>query len=618
MENSNQGFSSWLKERIRPTWILNSQSQLKHYQVEDLTAELETQQVGRIEQCGNLEQIKAFSPALSHGLQQVLRLNEQLLRDVLPVMCANEQVVLVVTAEALHSDAVRGLTQKLLGQGYAFNDCAYLVVDAAVLFALRRTLPTKEAATTAAAGNLITGTTQWTQAELYAMFIELVRWGVHNEASDLHINLHLGDSFSPVFYSIAGRYVQPSVFKSMHTALLRDMLAVTWMNIQGGNAPVFDAFQEQQGRLECEIDGQTVRLRWASLAAIEGPSVCFRILTKDQNQSFNLAELGYLPEQQQQLLEAALSARGAIVFSGSVGSGKSTALATLVRQLPPWRKVITLEDPVEYRIPRAVQVSLARELDEDTHQHFGAKLRALKRSAMTDVLLGEIRDQETAQAFTDLCTSGVRVFTTVHAAGVRLIPQRLSSSFIGVDPQLLDTPGVLRLLVHQELLPKLCKQCALPLTELSDYPADINAALYRFRPFDSWLAQVKALWGSAYSHLRVRNSDGCANCAVWQQRGLAGFNGRTVVAELWQPHTPNTASAAAHSNDGAALIKADQSKLLQHEAQSSIYATAWHKSLKGELDPFELEQCFGLFDQPHWQSLRPTDRKVGCARLSMV
>src|SRR5690625_5872585 len=82
MENSNQGFSSWLKERIRPTWILNSQSQLKHYQVEDLTAELETQQVGRIEQCGNLEQIKAFSPALSHGLQQVLRLNEQLLRDV--------------------------------------------------------------------------------------------------------------------------------------------------------------------------------------------------------------------------------------------------------------------------------------------------------------------------------------------------------------------------------------------------------------------------------------------------------------------------------------------------------------------------------------------------------
>src|SRR5690625_3937184 len=131
------------------------------------------------------------------------------------------------------------------------------------------------------------------------------------------------------------------------------------------------------------------------------------------------------------LLEAALSERGAIVFSGSVGSGKSTALATLIRQLPDWRKVITIEDPVEYRIPRAIQVSLGRELNQHAHHQFATKLRALKRSAMTDVLLGEIRDPETAQAFTDLATSGVRVFTTVHAARARLVPQRLSSSFIG-------------------------------------------------------------------------------------------------------------------------------------------------------------------------------------------
>src|SRR5690625_3884688 len=110
-----------------------------------------------------------------------------------------------------------------------------------------------------------------------------------------------------------------------------------------------------------------------------------------------------------------------------------------------------MEGPVEYLIPHAVQGSLARELDTDTHQHFASKLRALKRSAMTDVLLGEIRDAETAQAFTDLVTSGVRVFTTVHAAGVHLITQRLSSSFIGVEREVLDTPGILRLLVHQEL-----------------------------------------------------------------------------------------------------------------------------------------------------------------------
>src|SRR5690625_285509 len=525
MRDDYQRFSGWWRGRKRYPWVFHGPSAITSY-----GKPLDIDALGETRHCDNLEQIKALEPALRYGLQEQLRLNDQLLRDVLPVMCADGRVVLLVTDEAIHSDAVRSLSHKLLEHGHTFGQYAYLVVDVAVLLAVRRTLPTRERDDSSSGIEAVSNTRS--EAELYAMFVELVRWGVHNKASDLHINLQLDATLSPVYYTVAGRYVQPSVFKSMQTDLLRDMLAVAWMGVQGGNAPVFDVYQEQQGRLECNIGDQTVRLRWASLAAVDGPSVCLRILGQEQAAAFELSELGYFEEQQRLLLEAALSERGAIIFSGSVGSGKSTALAALVQNLPAWRKVITLEDPVEYRIPRAIQVSLARELDEDTHQHFAAKLRALKRSAMTDVLLGEIRDPETAQAFTDLATSGVRVFTTVHAARARLIPQRLSSSFIGVDPDLLRTPGILRLLVHQELLPKLCQQCALPVKELKNYPKGITAALYQFRSFKSWRNQLQSVWGPAFEHVRARKRQGGDACVTWADGRLRGRAGHTVLGRV--------------------------------------------------------------------------------------
>ncbi|HCN71195.1 MAG TPA: general secretion pathway protein, partial [Pusillimonas sp.] len=77
---------------------------------------------------------------------------------------------------------------------------------------------------------------------------------------------------------------------------------------------------------------------------------------------------------------------------------------------------MTLEDPVEYLIPRAVQNTIARDVDTLSGSLFATKLMALKRSAMTDVLLGEIRDSETGQAFVDLAGSGISVYSTTHAA----------------------------------------------------------------------------------------------------------------------------------------------------------------------------------------------------------
>src|SRR5690606_6470327 len=174
---------------------------------------------------------------------------------------------------------------------------------------------------------------------------------------------------------------------------------------------------------------------------------------------------------------------GAIVFSGAVGSGKSTSLAALIARVPSDRKVITLEDPVEYLIPNAVQNSVARELHETAHDDYGSKLRTLKRCAMNDVLLGEVRDLESGRAFLDLVGSGVNVYTTTHAASAALVGDRLASAFIGVRRGVLAAPGVLKLVVDQALRPGLCAECCVGLGEA----AALQAAPAGAASWHSWL-----------------------------------------------------------------------------------------------------------------------------------
>src|SRR5690606_2449105 len=135
----------------------------------------------------------------------------------------------------------------------------------------------------------------------------------------------------------------------MPTATLIDMLSVAWMDIRGGNGAVFDPFIEQHGSLVKQVGDQRIMLRWSSLASDAGPSVCLRLLRRDAVLNLpGLEQLGYLSDQCALIERVMLSEGGAVVFAGTVGSGKSTSLASLIAGLPKHRKVITIEDPVEY------------------------------------------------------------------------------------------------------------------------------------------------------------------------------------------------------------------------------------------------------------------------------
>ena len=545
-----------------------------------------------VPQIHSQQEIKQLMPAITQVLAYEFHLGESASR-LCPVLLADQTVAIFTVAEHCSGDAIQALITRIQQQGYTLAKPARYVLSVALLLELIRD---PELQPDSASQLILSHTAPWSQADLFNAFLDIVRWGLQNNASDIHINIFSHQEFSEVRFSISGRYICPAKYQGISTRFLHDVLSVAWMNIRGGNGAVFDPHKEQQGSLECDIDGQIVMLRWGALAAEKGPSVCLRLLRRDSEQRLpTLEQLGYLSQQQRYLEQALSSDGGAIVFSGAVGSGKSTTLAAMVASLPAWRKVISIEDPVEYLIPNAVQVSLSRDLNEESHSAFATKLRALKRSAMSDVLLGEIRDVETGRAFTDLSSSGVRLYTTVHASSAALVPARLHSDFIGVSLDLLASPGVLRLIVHQCLLPKLCSHCAVPLSALNDYPSHITQHFYKNRPFSQWLKQLQQLLGRQnLESVRVRHAQGCEHCSQTDIEELRGWNGRVVCAEILDPSRVPEYLTALHE-------PAKLPQLLQQARWPDRRSSALMQCYLGILDPFDVEAHFASFEAPIWQ-----------------
>ncbi|MFA5521611.1 MAG: ATPase, T2SS/T4P/T4SS family [Castellaniella sp.] len=518
---------------------------------------------------------------------------ESIASRLCPALLGDGRVAVFALQEHIASEQADELLRRVQMKGYALAQPARYVLDAPLLLALARNELGAAGAGMAPVHS---------RSALAAAFQELVEWGVRHEASDLHLNLYPARAHSEVKYTIGGRYLAPERFRQMPTGLLTDMLAVVWMDIRGGNGALFDPTTEQQGSLSYSVDGREVSLRWASMAADEGPSVCLRFLVNDPGRAWpGLSELGYLPDQVACIERVMLSEGGAIVFSGVVGSGKSTTLACLAAGLPAHRKLITLEDPVEYRIPKAIQNSLVRSLDADQPLAYAAKLRILKRSAMTDVLLGEIRDAESGLAFMDLASSGVNVYTTVHAASAASVPDRLASEFIGVSRDLLLAPGSLRLIVHQALLPRLCPQCSLPASALLDGARRADGRHCEGGYWARWLDHIATCFRVDPQPLRVRNPEGCAQCRRGGVAPLQGYRGRTVAAELIEPALSPDFLQAVRRQRTAQWLAVHAARLARRGVQAEdVWRTAMDsallKALHGEVDPRDIEVRFHAFE----------------------
>lgn len=210
----------------------------------------------------------------------------------------------------------------------------------------------------------------------------------------------------------------------------------------------------QDGRLQVEVSGRTLDLRVSSLPTMHGESIVMRILDPEQLK-LGMPELGLLPDDEAALRRELAAADGMMLVTGPTGSGKTTTLYASLQHLNHVdRKIITVEEPVEYQISGINQVPV----NPATGMTFAAALRAMLRQAPNVIMVGEIRDRETAELAINAALTGHLVFSTLHTNDAPAAITRLLE--IGVKPFLVA--AALRSVLAQRLVRCVCAQCQQP------------------------------------------------------------------------------------------------------------------------------------------------------------
>ena len=278
----------------------------------------------------------------------------------------------------------------------------------------------------------------------------------------------------------------------------------------------------QDGRQSIRVSGQEVDLRVSSLPCSWGESLVLRLLGKTSRLPL-LSELGVGPDQEAQLLSLSEQPNGVFLVTGPTGSGKTTTIYRLLTHLNDGeRKIITVEDPVELDLPGVIQVRVRSEIGLT----FAAGLRSILRQDPDVIMVGEIRDPETARIAVQAALTGHMVISTVHTnSALAAVPRLLD---LGVEDYLLA--DVLRGVEGQRLVRRLCDACARPATadEAERHEAALPASL-RER-----LKREKAAW---------REPVGCPAC------GRTGYKGRLGLYEIVEASIPLIAGVRERADE---------------------------------------------------------------------
>ena len=219
----------------------------------------------------------------------------------------------------------------------------------------------------------------------------------------------------------------------------------------------------QDGRIQVKMGKKSIDLRVSTIPTNHGESVVMRILDKS-SLSLGLPELGFLTDDQGTIERMITLPDGIMLVTGPTGSGKTTTLYACLNYINrPDRKIITVEDPVEYQMAGINQV----QVNADIGMTFPAALRSMLRQAPNIIMIGEIRDLETASIAINASLTGHLVFSTLHTNDAPGAVARLVD--MGVKPFLVATS--IRAILAQRLVRKLCTNCK--------HPGDLNESELR-------------------------------------------------------------------------------------------------------------------------------------------
>jgi len=280
-------------------------------------------------------------------------------------------------------------------------------------------------------------------APIIRMLNALLTQAARNGASDIHIEPY--ERHSSVRFRVDGtlrEVVQPH--RALHAALISRLKIMAELDIAEKRLP-------QDGRIGLRIGTRSVDVRVSTLPSAHGERAVLRLLDKSESQ-LSLASVGMTGDTLERFLGLIAQPHGILLVTGPTGSGKTTTLyAALSRLDAHTRNIMTVEDPIEYELPGIGQTQVNPRIDLD----FARALRALLRQDPDVIMIGEIRDQETAQIAIQASLTGHLVLATLHTNDAASAITRLTD--MGVEPFLLSSSllGVLA----QRLVRKLCPAC---------------------------------------------------------------------------------------------------------------------------------------------------------------
>jgi type IV pilus assembly protein PilB len=364
----------------------------------------------------------------------------------------------------------------------------------------------------------------------------LVSQAIQDKASDIHIEP--GEHALRVRYRIDGvlHEMRPAP-KSIQNGVISRLKIMSDIDIAERRKP-------QDGRMSVSHGGRKIDLRVATLPTVWGEKVVMRILD-NSNTSMSLRDLSLLERNYQAYQKSYSKPYGMILVTGPTGSGKSTTLYTTLNAVAkPEINVITVEDPVEYRMAGINQV----QVNPKAGLTFASALRSILRSDPDVVLLGEIRDHETAQIAIEASLTGHLVLSTLHTNDAPSAITRLTE--MGIEPFLVGS--ALDCIVAQRLARRLCDRCKQPAVYTADQLSRLKFG------FDPSLV-LPALW----------QPTGCQSCSN------TGYRGRIAIHEVMTVSEDIERLAVARASS------AEIARVARSEGMLTLREDGWEKAKMG-------------------------------------
>ncbi len=372
------------------------------------------------------------------------------------------------------------------------------------------------------------------EASVVKFVNQIIREALEQRATDIHVeplsdNLRIRYRVDGVLLDIA----VPENIKALQSSVIARLKIMSRLDIAERRLP-------QDGRINLSFEGSGIDVRVATVPTVEGESVSLRLLNQ---QKFNLGMLSMEAAVQEKIERLLGLSNGIILITGPTGSGKSTSLYSFLSEVnAPETRIVTIEDPVENKLDGVMQIAVKSEIGLT----FASGLRSILRADPDIVMIGEIRDLETAEIAIRASLTGHLVFSTLHTNDALGGIGRLTD--MGVEPFLLS--AAVRAFLAQRLVRRLCEKCRRPATISDQDKQEIGIPLN--------------LEGTPYEAV------GCDNCRN------TGFAGRLAIYEIALLTVPMQ-ELIAHGAP-ASEVKA----LAMQEGYEPMRNYGWMKVMQGE------------------------------------